>query len=197
MTKGSNNIAKYWIKNKFKNHSCGAFLRNIKRPHFRPTSIFQFNSAFAISQKYKTTPPAMFFVAWLKLFKSIFEVFCWYLMKNSFFLAFLYRVFKFSILQYIYFWQCCNLQFIGNILIQNNIAILFWKALVTQLLQKLEWNLNETYKTSCLWIVAKFRMHFIGSLIKLNWISAILLHESLLENFIKSWKISLVTYKNL
>ena len=55
----------------------------------------------------------------------------------------------------------------------------------------------ETWKISCLAIAAKFRMHFLGSLIKLNRISEVLLHGRFFENFIKSWKISLVTYKNL
>ena len=55
MAKGSNNIAIYWIKDKFKNHSCGAFIRNIKRPHFRPTSIFLRNvrnSTFSIQLRF-------------------------------------------------------------------------------------------------------------------------------------------------
>ena len=33
---------------------------------------------------------------------------------------------------------------------------------------------------------AKFRMHLIGSLIKINRISEVLLHERFFENFIKS-----------
>ena len=37
----------------------------------------------------------------------------------------------------------------------------------------------------------------IGSLIKLSRISEVLMHGRFLENFVKSWKIILVTYKNL
>ena len=47
-------------------------------------------------------------------------------------------------------------------------------------------------------IAAKFRMHLIiGSLVKLNQINEVLIHGRLFENFIKSWIISLVTYKNM
>ena len=46
-------------------------------------------------------------------------------------------------------------------------------------------------------IVAKFRMHHIGSLIKLNRISEVSLHERFTEKFIKSWKNGLHTYKKL
>ena len=42
-------------------------------------------------------------------------------------------------------------------------------------------------------IAAKFRMHFIGSFVKLNRISEVLMHERFFDNFIKSWKFSLVT----
>ena len=71
------------------------------------------------------------------------------------------------------------------------------KLLRSQLLSKLELLLNETSKTSCLKIAAKLQIHSLGSLIKLNWINEVLMHGSLFENFIKSWKISLVTYKKL
>ena len=40
-------------------------------------------------------------------------------------------------------------------------------------------------------------MHLIGSLIKLNRISEVLMHGRFSETFIKSWKFSLVTYKNM
>ena len=40
-------------------------------------------------------------------------------------------------------------------------------------------------------------MHFIGSLIKLNRISEVLLHVRFFDNLIKSWKVRLVTYKNM
>ena len=46
-------------------------------------------------------------------------------------------------------------------------------------------------------IAAKFRKHLIGSLIKLNHISEVLMHGRFFENFMKSWKISLVTYRNM
>ena len=42
---------------------------------------------------------------------------------------------------------------------------------------------NETCKTLRRKIAAKFRMHFIGSLIKLNRISEVLLHGRFFENF--------------
>ena len=54
---------------------------------------------------------------------------------------------------------------------------------------KLERRLNETCKTLRRKIAAKFRMHLIGSLIKLNRISEGLMHGRFFENFIKSWKI--------
>ena len=57
--------------------------------------------------------------------------------------------------------------------------------------------IGETGKTLRRRIVAKFRMHLIGSLIKLNRISEVLMHGRFFENFIKSWKISLVTCKNM
>ena len=62
---------------------------------------------------------------------------------------------------------------------------------------KLERRFNETYKTLRRRIAAKFRMHLIVSLIKLNLISEVLMHGRLFEKFIKSGKISLVTYKNM
>ena len=40
-------------------------------------------------------------------------------------------------------------------------------------------------------------MHPIGSLVKLNRISEVLIHEHFFENLIKLWKISLVAYKNI
>ena len=64
-----------------------------------------------------------------------------------------------------------------------------------KLLSKLERRLYETCKTSRRRIASKFKMHFIGSLIELNRISEDLMHGHFFENFIKSWKISLVTYK--
>ena len=57
--------------------------------------------------------------------------------------------------------------------------------------------LNEICKTLRRKNAAKFRMHFIGSLIKLNRISEVSMHGRFFESFIKSWKISLVTYKNM
>ena len=65
-----------------------------------------------------------------------------------------------------------------------------------QLLSKLERRLFETCKTSQLRIASKLMMHLIGSLINLNYISEVFMQEGFLENFIKSWKLSLVTYKN-
>ena len=65
------------------------------------------------------------------------------------------------------------------------------------MLSKLERRLYETWKTSRRRIAAKFDMHFIGSLIKLNRINEDLMHGHFLENFSKSWKISLVTNKNM
>ena len=62
---------------------------------------------------------------------------------------------------------------------------------------KQERRFNETCKTLRRRIAAKFRMHLICDLIKLNQISKVLLHGRFFENFIKSWKISLVTYKNM
>ena len=59
---------------------------------------------------------------------------------------------------------------------------------------KLEQCLNETYKILRHRIAAKFRMHLIGSLIKLNRISEVLMHTRFFEKLIKSWKNSLVTY---
>ena len=53
-------------------------------------------------------------------------------------------------------------------------------------------HLNETYKTMRRRIAAKFRMHHIGSLIKLNRISEVLMHGHFFEQFKKTWKISLV-----
>ena len=46
-------------------------------------------------------------------------------------------------------------------------------------------------------IAAKIRMHLIGSSIKLNRISEVLLRGRFFENFIKSQKVSLETYKNM
>ena len=68
---------------------------------------------------------------------------------------------------------------------------------MSQLLSELERRLNEAWKTLRLEIAAKFRMHFIGSLIKLNRISEVLIHGRFSQNFIKSWKFSLVTYKTM
>ena len=68
----------------------------------------------------------------------------------------------------------------------------------SQLLLKLEPRPNETFKTLRRRIAGKFRMQFIGSLINLNRIIEVLMHGRFFENFenfIKSWKISLVTYK--
>ena len=56
-------------------------------------------------------------------------------------------------------------------------------------------NLYKTCKTLHCRIAAKLRMHLIGSLIKLNEISEVLMHGRFFVNFTKSWKISLVTYK--
>ena len=64
-----------------------------------------------------------------------------------------------------------------------------------QLLSKLEWLFNETCKTSRLGNASKFRMHFIGSLLKLIRISEVLMHGRFFVNFMKSWEIILVTYK--
>ena len=50
----------------------------------------------------------------------------------------------------------------------------------------------KPYKTLRRKIAAKFKMHFIGSLIKLIRICEVLLHGRLFENFIKSMKIRLV-----
>ena len=65
------------------------------------------------------------------------------------------------------------------------------------MLSKLERRLYETGKTSRRRIATKFKMQFKGSLIKLNRISEDLMHGHFVENFIKSLKISLVTYRNL
>ena len=54
------------------------------------------------------------------------------------------------------------------------------------MLSKLERRLKETCKILRRRIAVKFRMHLIGSLIKLNRISEVLLHGSFLENFMKS-----------
>ena len=62
---------------------------------------------------------------------------------------------------------------------------------------KIERCLSETCKTLQRRNAAKFRMYLIGSLIKFNQISEVLMHGRFCENFIKSWKISLVTYKNM
>ena len=58
------------------------------------------------------------------------------------------------------------------------------KLMRSQLLSKLELALNQTCKTLQLRIVAKLKMHLLGNLIKLNQISEILLHGSLLDTFI-------------
>ena len=58
-------------------------------------------------------------------------------------------------------------------------------------------SIYETCKTLRQIIAANFRMHLIRSLIKLNRISEVLLHEPFFENFMKSWKLCLVTYKNI
>ena len=58
-------------------------------------------------------------------------------------------------------------------------------------------SIYETCKTLRRRIGAKFRMHHIGSLIKLNRVSEVLLHGPFFESFIKSWKLCLVTYKNI
>ena len=63
------------------------------------------------------------------------------------------------------------------------------------MLPKIEQRLYETCETSRRRIAAKFKIHFIGSLIKINRIREDLLHGHFFENFIKSWKISLI-YKN-
>ena len=68
---------------------------------------------------------------------------------------------------------------------------------VSAAFSKLERRLNETCKTLRHRIAAKFSMHLMDSLINLNCISEVLMHGRFLENFIKSWKISLVTYKNM
>ena len=65
----------------------------------------------------------------------------------------------------------------------------------SQLLSKFEWRLHETCKTLRRRIAAKFRMRLIGSLIKINRISEVLMHVRFFENFTKSWKISLISYK--
>ena len=52
----------------------------------------------------------------------------------------------------------------------------------SQLLSKLVRRPNETCKTSQRRIAAKFNMHFIGSLIKLNRISEDLMHGHFFEN---------------
>ena len=54
---------------------------------------------------------------------------------------------------------------------------------MSQLLSKLEQRLNEICKALRRKIAAKFRVHFIGSLIKLNRIKEVLLHVRIqLEN---------------
>ena len=58
-------------------------------------------------------------------------------------------------------------------------------------------SLHCGYNFFYLGLAAKFRMHLIGSLIKLNRICDVFLHGRFVEKFIKSWKISLATYKNM
>ena len=61
-----------------------------------------------------------------------------------------------------------------------------------QQLSKLERRLNEPCKTLRRRIAAKFSMHLIGSLIKVNRIREVLMHGRFVANFIKLLKISLV-----